>query len=206
MKNNAFPIYVQHDAIESFINQLTEEKVVSKKTSILTGKSNKNTTSSNLSASFLKIFGFGTKFGQDTNEKLDETEESTAEIASEQKVLKIQSALKEENSLFDLNSSIRNSKQFGSFVVFEAIVKFQRIYRIVEAKGYVESKKIHVICSPKYFPSKSQLIQMIKSNHQISIQGFGVITNIDLNENIVSIKPLTLSIIPKTYKFRNKLP
>jgi len=189
-----YPIYVQHDAINSLLNQLTEHSTSSRTISASNAQSEKDSKKIGIVASLLQVLGIESSFTRDTEENSTQSDEELVVLEPEHKVRQIRRLLIETGNLHNLNSRLMRKNSFGSFVDFRMNAQFKRVYRFVEISGTIGEYQVKTVCSPEYLSiSKSYLFQILSEQLTQSLVGFGVIVNIDQSSKTINIKPLILA-------------
>lgn len=189
-----YPIYVQQDAINSLLNQLTEYSTSSRTISVSNGQSEKDSKKIGVTASFLQVLGIESSLTQDTEENVTQSDEELVVLEPEHKVREIRRLLIETGNLHNLNSRLIRKIPFGSFVDFRMNAQFKRVYRYVEISGTIGEYHIKTVCSPEYLSiSRSYLFQIMSEQLTQSLVGFGVIINVDQSSKTINIKPLILA-------------
>ena len=77
---------------------------------------------------------------------------------------------------------------------------FERNYRLIEVSGAIESHRLKMICSPKYFNSRSYLFQIMRAKQPLSIVGFGLVINVTPSEQLLEIKALVLASVSLAFR------
>ena len=108
--------------------------------------------------------------------------------------------MSESGQLYDLNTCIVKDHPFGIFVDFRINSIFERKYRLIEVSGAIESHRLKMICSPKYFNSRSYLFQIMRAKQPLSIVGFGLVINVTPSEQLLEIKALVLASVSLAFR------
>jgi len=194
-RSHAYPVYIQKDAIESLANQLSETRVVSTTRVSNLEQGSSTTVGGEIKGSILSLLGIGAKLKVEGTRRARTGDETKHEYTPEQRARQVVELLIEDSALDDLNTCLREGKGPGQYVTFNGPARFSRKFEMIQLVGTVEGHPFSAICSSKYFPSHSVLIQLIRGNHDVGVVGFGVVLSGGSAEAI-ELKPLVLGLEP----------
>ena len=200
-RSRAYPVYIQKDAIESLANQLSETRVVSTTRVSDLEQGSSTTVGGGVKGSILSLLGICAKLEVEDSERARTANETKHEYTPEQRARQVVELLIEDSALDDLNGCLREGKGPGQYVTFIGTARFSRKLEMIELVGSVEGHPLSAICSSKYFPSHSLMIQLIRGNHDVVVAGFGVVLSVG-SDGGIELKPLVLGLEP----VRHRLP
>lgn len=197
--SKTYPIYIQKDAIESLANQLSETRVVSTTTVSNQAHESSTTVGGGIKGSILSLLGISAKLEAEDSKRERVGSEAKHEYAPEQRARQVVGLLLEDSALDDLNACLREGRGPGQYVTFLSTARFARKFETIELVGTVEGYRLKAICSSKYFPSHSLMLQLIGGSHDVVVAGFGVVLSIG-SEKRIDLKPLVLGLAPVQHR------
>lgn len=224
MRKAIYPIYVQEDSITSLYGQMFELAEQSRKIAHAKGATKTTEKKVSLVLSLLQLLGLEGSFRRENSESSDYTEEIMQIVGPEDRLRFIRKELTGQGVLYNLNLSLKKGRPFGSFVDFQGKATFTLIpsandgkaesedevmnllllekSKFVKVEGQIEDYEFTTVCSMKYLKTSSWLYHILysKSDKQVPIVGFGVVTDFDTEKKTMAIKALMLALSPESFR------